>query len=233
MEKIKVMIIDDQAFSRAGVRWALSQQSDFEILDCDPSQDILGLIESSLPGVVLLGSDLVTHIGLELGRLIARNYPNTKVIMLSPAPNDEELFEVIKTATVACLNKNTSGEELASTIRRASHGEYPINNSLSRPVVAQQVLKQFQNLASMGKAMETIVAPLTHRETQILNHVADGNTNKQIARIMRISKETVKSHVSTILHKLNANDRAHAAVLAVRLGWLPTERNGENMLAVS
>jgi DNA-binding NarL/FixJ family response regulator len=220
MEKIKVMIIDDQAFFRAGVRSALSQQSDFEILDCDPSQDILGLIESSLPGVVLLGSDLATHSGLELGRLIARNYPDTKVIMLSPDPNDEELFEVIKTAAVACLNKNTSGEELASTIRRASRGEYPINNSLARPMVAQQVLKQFQNLTSMGKVMETIVAPLTQRETQILNYVADGNTNKQIAQILGISEQTIKTHVSAILRKLNANDRAHAAVLAVRHGWI-------------
>ncbi len=178
MGKITVMIIDEQAFFLAGVCAALSQQSDFEILDSDPSQDILGLIETSLPSVVLLGSDLATHSGLELGRLIARNYTNTKVIMLSPDPNDEELFEVIKTAAVACLNKNISGEELASTIRRASHGEYPTNNSLTRPVVAQQVLQQFQNLTSMGKMMETIVAPLTHRETHILNYVADGNTNR-------------------------------------------------------
>jgi len=75
----------------------------------------------------------------------------------------------------------------------------------------------------MGKAIETIVAPLTHRETQILNYVAEGNTNKQIAHTLGISEQTIKSHVSAILRKLNANDRAHAVALAIRNGWISVE----------
>ena len=71
--------------------------------------------------------------------------------------------------------------------------------------------------------MEAVVAPLTPRETQILNYVADGNTNKQIARILEISEQTIKNHVSAILRKLNANDRAHAVVLAIRHGWISAE----------
>jgi DNA-binding NarL/FixJ family response regulator len=221
MEKIKVMIIDEQAFFRAGVRQALSQQSNLEILDCAPGQDTLGLIEANLPNVVLLGSDLAASKGLELGREIARYYPNTKVIILSSNPNDEELFEVIKTAAVACLSKTSTTEELASTIRRACNGEYPINESLiTRPTVARHVLNQFQH---MGRTMEAVVAPLTPRETQILNYIADGNTNKQIARILEISEQTIKNHVSAILRKLNANDRAHAVVLAIRHGWISVE----------
>ncbi len=224
MDKITVLIIDEQAFFRAGVRQALSQQSDFKILDCDPAQDPLGIIEANLPDVVLLGSDLAALSGLELGRKIARYFPNTKVIMLSPDPNDEELFEVIKTAAVACLNKNTAAEELVGTIRRARNGEYPINDSLiTRPRVARHVLEQFQDMASMGKTMETIVAPLTHRETQILNHIANGNTNKQIALTLGISEQTIINHVSAVLRKLNANDRAHAVVLAIRHGWISAE----------
>ncbi len=221
MDKIKVMIIDEQAFFRTGVRQALSQQPDLEILDCAPGEDTLGLIEANLPDVTLLGSDLAMPSGLELGRQITRLYPNTKVIVLSPDPNDEELFEVIKTAAVACLSKNTSTEELAGTIRRARNGEYPINESLiTRPVIARHVLQQFQDVVSVGKGMETVVAPLTHRETQILNYIAEGNTNKEIARILQISEQTIKNHVSAILRKLNANDRAHAVVLAIRHGWI-------------
>ena len=72
----------------------------------------------------------------------------------------------------------------------------------------------------MGKAIETVIAPLTRRETQILNYVAEGNTNKQIADILGISEQTIKSHVSAILRKLNANDRAHAVALAIRNGWI-------------
>jgi DNA-binding NarL/FixJ family response regulator len=219
------MIIDEQAFFRAGVRQALSEQTDFKILDCDPAEDSMGIIEANLPDVVLLGSDLAALSGLELGRKIARYYPNTKVIMLSPDPNDEELFEVIKSAAVACLNKNVAAVELGSTIRRAYRGEYPINESLmTRPMVARHVLKQFQDIASMGKAMERVAAPLTHRETQILKYVADGNTNKQIAHVLGISEQTIKSHVSAILRKLNANDRAHAVALAMRNGWIPVQR---------
>ncbi len=221
MAKIKVMIIDEQAFFRAGVRQALSRQDDLEVIECDPNNDTLGVIEAHLPDVTLLGSDLATHSGLELGRKIARNFPNTRVIILSPDPNDEELFEVIRSAAVACLRKNSSAEELIDTIRRASHGEYPINETvMTRPSVAKHVLQQFQNMALLGDRMETVVAPLTQRETQILNYIADGNTNKQIARILKISEQTIKNHVSAILRKLNANDRAHAVVLAIKRGWI-------------
>jgi DNA-binding NarL/FixJ family response regulator len=219
------MIIDEQEFFRAGVRQVLSQESDLEIIDCDLAHEPLDLIEHHIPDVALLGSDLATLSGLELGRNIARLYPNTKVIMLSPNPNDEELFEVIKTAAVACLNKKATAEELVGTIRRARNGEYPINESLmTRPTVAKQVLRQFQDIASIGKVIEAGTAPLTNRETQILNYIAQGNSNKQIAYILEISEQTIKNHVSSILRKLNANDRAHAVALAMRNGWLSERR---------
>jgi two-component system response regulator DegU len=219
--KTKVMIIDEQVFFRAGVRQALTQQDDLEVLECDPNHDPLGVIEANLPDVTLLGSDLATHSGLELGRKIARNFPNTRVIILSPDPSDEELFDVIRSAAVACLRKNSSATELVETIRRASRGEYPINESvITRPQVAKHVLRRFQDMASLGDNMDTIVALLTQREKQILNYIAEGNTNKQIAHILKISEQTIKNHVSAILRKLNANDRAHAVVLAIRQGWI-------------
>jgi DNA-binding NarL/FixJ family response regulator len=79
-------------------------------------------------------------------------------------------------------------------------------------------LHEFQDKASLG---DNIVAPLTQRERQILTYIADGNTNKQIANILNISEQTIKNHVSAILRKLNANDRAHAVVLAIRRGLIP------------
>jgi len=219
--KTKVMIIDEQAFFRAGVSQALSGQDDIEIVECEPNNHTMGTIEANLPDVTLLGSDLATHSGLELGRRIARNFPNTRVIILSPDPNDEELFEVIRSAAVACLSKNSSAQELVDTIKKASHGEYPINETvMTRPSVARHVLQQFQDISLLGDKMETVVAPLTKRERQILNYIADGNTNKQIAHILKISEQTIKNHVSAILRKLNANDRAHAVVLAIKSGWI-------------
>ena len=170
MAKTKVMIIDEQAFFRAGVSQALSGQDDIEVIECDTNNDTLGAIEAHLPDVTLLGSDLATHSGLELGRRIARNFPNTRVIILSPDPNDEELFEVIRSAAVACLRKNSSVKELVDTIKKASHGEYPINETvMTRPSVAKHVLQQFQDMASLGDRIETVVAPLTQTERQKLH----------------------------------------------------------------
>ena len=180
MDKTTVMVIDEQELFRTGVKQALSQYPGFEVLDCAPSEDTMKLIEATNPNIALLGCRLSTKNGLDLGKRIARYFPNTRVIVLSPDPDDEDLFEVIKTSAVACVNKNASAEELVSTIKQASHGEYPINETvMTRPVVAKHVLKQFEEIAGMGsKAMEVLVAPLTSREGQILTYVANGNTNK-------------------------------------------------------
>lgn len=221
MDKIKVIIIDEQPLFRAGVRQALSQQPDLDVFECDPAQNPLEVIETHLPDVALLGSDLTSLSGIDLGRRIAQYYPNTRVIVLSPDPNDQLLFEVIKTAAAACMSKKASVEELSTTIRRVRKGEYPINESLmTRPKVAKQVLNQFRGFT---KTMEGVAVPLTKREAQILTYVAEGNSNKEIARILSISEQTIKNHVSAILRKLNANDRAHAVTLALHGGWISPE----------
>ncbi|MDD5605299.1 MAG: response regulator transcription factor [Dehalococcoidales bacterium] len=226
MKTIRVMIIDEQPFFRAGVRLALESQSDFKVLDADPSDDTLNSIDLFQPDIVLLGSDLANFSGLELGTRIARRYPNTKVIMLSPDPNDQELFKVIRSSAVACLKKTVPPEELISNIRSASRGEYPINdNEVSRPIIVRQVLNNFQDMETLSRNVEEAVAPLTNREREILGHIADGNSNKQIARILNISEQTIKNHVSAIMRKLNANDRAHAVVLAIRRGLIKIEEN--------
>ncbi len=123
MNWITVMVIDRQEFFRAGLCQALSQQPDIKVLDYNLGNGPLESIESSSPDVVLLGIDFPPHNGLELGRRIARCYPNTRVVMLSPSPNDDELFEVIKTGAVAYLDRNATVEELANVIRWASRGE--------------------------------------------------------------------------------------------------------------
>lgn len=89
------------------------------------------------------------------------------------------------------------------------------------------------DVPSMGKDMKSIAGPITYRETQILNYIANGHTNKQIAYILRISEQTIKNHVSAILRKLHANDRAHAVALAMRDGWLSAERGYESVVPVS
>ena len=225
MGKITVTIVDKQALFRIGVRHALSQQPDFEVFDCAPNENPTVLIEATPPDVILLDIDYPSLRGLELAKQIALHYPTIKVIILTYHSDDRQLFEIIKAGAVGYLDKSTTANELTKSIRQVACGECPINSSvLARPKIAEHLLKQFQRMHNInGKAMDAIVAPLTSRETEILNHIANGNSNKQIARILQISEQTIKNHVSNILRKLNANDRAHAVVLAIRYGWILTE----------
>ncbi|MGB6872650.1 MAG: response regulator transcription factor [Dehalococcoidia bacterium] len=221
MSEVIIAIIDRSEFFKAGVRQSLSAQRDFRLMDCDPDDEPLNFIEAYSVDVVLLDIDFPISKGLELSRGISRHYPNTRVIMLSPFFNDEELFETIKTGAAGYIDKRTSTNDLVSTIRKASRGEYPINDSIiARPAVAERVLKQFQEIALLGLVKEKVAAPLTTREIQILSYIASGNTNKQVAYVLGISEQTIKNHVSAILRKLNANDRAHAVALAIRNQWV-------------
>ncbi len=227
------MIADSQPFFRAGVLQALSQDSlseSIQTIECDPGDDgseAINQIAAKSPDIVLLDIGYPFLNGLELGKKIARTFPGTGVVMLSanPQEDDDELFEVIKIGAVAYLrSRHCTHSELADTIRRASNREYPINEAVtSRPQVAWRVLRQFQDMASMGKNLEEITTPLTPKEVQILTHVAEGNSNKRIANILGISEQTIKNHVSAILRKLNANDRAHAVFIAIRNGLITVQ----------
>jgi len=224
VSEITIAIIDRSELFRAGLHQKFSSQRDYRLMDCDPDDEPLQFIEAHSVNVVLLDIDSPISEGLELGRSIVRCYPSTRVIIMSSYFNDEEFFEAIKSGAVAYIDKRTSTEELINTIKRASRGEYPINDSLyDRPTVAERVLRQFQEMASKGLIMEKLAAPLTVREIQILSHIANGNTNKQIAHVLSISEQTIKNHVSAILRKLNANDRAHAVALAIQNQWVSVD----------
>jgi DNA-binding NarL/FixJ family response regulator len=202
----------------------LAPQHDFRLVDCDPDQEPLKFIDANSIDIVLLDIDSPSTRGLSLSRTITRHFPNTRVIVLSSYTNDGELFETLKTGAAAYLDKRSTTEALVKIIRRANRGEYPINDSvLNRTAVAGRVLRQFQDMTSMGLINEKVTAPLTQREVQILSHIANGNTNKQVAHALGISDQTIKNHVSAILRKLNANDRAHAVALAVSNHWVAVE----------
>lgn len=248
MRKITLMIVDSQPFFRSGVRQALSQGNNLEIMDileCDTGEngnEAITQITANSPDIVLLDIGYPFLNGLDLGKKIARSFPGTGVIVLSTNPDEDEdeLFEVIKIGAVAYLrSKHCSPTELVDTIKRASSGEYPINECVSsKPKVAWRVLRQFQDMASMGRTLEEITTPLTPKEVQILTHIAEGNSNKRIANILGISEQTIKNHVSAILRKLNANDRAHAVFIAIRNGLISIQldqsgnRRGEGVSPV-
>jgi two-component system, NarL family, response regulator DegU len=221
MSTTKVVIIDKQPLFRAGVKQAFAEQVDFKIIEASPDDNLSLVIEEDLPDVILLDIDTPSLNGLKIGKSLIQRYPAIRLVIMTSEINNDELFEVIRIGAAAYLDKKSNIQELEGIIRRVARGEYPINDSLlATPTVAEHVLKQFQEMVSMGMSVESVTAPLTNRETQILRYVADGNSNKKIAQILDISEQTIKNHVSSILRKLNANDRAHAVVLAIRRGWI-------------
>jgi len=222
VDRITVFVVDRQTLYRHGIRQGLTASKDIEVVgDCAPGPEALALVEAFTPNVVLLDVDLPLLRGLDLGRQITTRCPRVIVVALTASPDDDQLFQAIKSGAVAYLSKDISADELAGAVRRIAHGERPINESLlGRPRVAEQVLRQFQDVSLMGKAMETLATPLTPRETETLKYVAEGYSNKQIAHVLGISEQTIKNHITSILDKLDANDRTHAVVLALRQGWI-------------
>jgi DNA-binding NarL/FixJ family response regulator len=216
--KIKVIIADQQPMFRKGLEYFLSQAQDIVITaEASTEGELVNQVITEIPDVVLLDISLASD-GMDLARVVKQHVPSVAVIVISPSPNDEGLFNAIKARAAGYVSRNIASEELVNIIRRAAKGEYPLNdNFLSQPKVAAQVLEQFQDF-SWGKGVESFVSPLTPRETEILNYMAKGYLNKQIANMLDISEQTIKNHVTSILRKLDANARTQAVITAVRRG---------------
>ncbi len=216
--KIKVLIADQQPLFRKGIEFFLKEADDIEICaEVSSEADLVTAVMNETPDVVLLDISLASD-GMELAKVVKQHVPSVAVIVISPSPNDEGLFMAIKARAAGYVSRNISSEELVSIIRRSAKGEYPLNdNFLSQPKVAAQVLEQFQDF-SWGSGVESFVSPLTPRETEILNYMAKGYLNKQIANMLDISEQTIKNHVTSILRKLDANARTQAVITAVRRG---------------
>jgi len=222
MEKIGVFLADSQVLYREGVRMALAKEDDIEVVgEADDGASALQQIKSLSPDVVIVDSKLPPLDGPDLARQIKRHVPTVSVILLSSYEDDEQLLDAIKAGAAGYLVKAASGQELANQVRKVYRGEYPINEYLlSRPAVALRILQQFQDLLQAEKEVEPLLSPLSPRETEILEYIAKGNSNKEIAYTLGICNQTVKNHVTSIMRKLAANDRTHAVVLALRYGLI-------------
>jgi two-component system response regulator DegU len=219
MDKIKVFILSSQSLFRQGVRQSLDGARGIEISgEADVTEEVLATMESSLPDIVLVDIDAPAENGLKLARKVRQRLPNIGVVVLTSSPEDAQLFQAIKAQAAAYLSKEVTAEQLFDIVKRTAQGEHPINESLAvRPKVAEQVLQDFQEL-SLARGTEVVIAPVTPREREILTYMAQGYLNKQIAFALKISEQTVKNHVTSILRKLNANARTQAVVEAIKQG---------------
>jgi len=219
-QKIKVCTFSQQPLFQEGVLNALSGTEDIQIIGQAKVTDQALIIEVMPPDVVIVDIDTLPDSSLSLAYRLKQRLPSVGIIMLTSSPSDDQLFQALENQVAAYLSKEISGDYLTGMVRRVARGEYPINESLSsRPEIAGKILNQFQELSGKAEAA-TLIAPLTTRETEVLNYVAQGYSNKQIAAKLDISEQTIKNHVASIMMKLNANARTQAVVIAVQQGLI-------------
>jgi DNA-binding NarL/FixJ family response regulator len=221
--KIRILIVDDHPLFRQGIRWSLETEEDMEVVgEAENGQEAIKLTERFLPEVVLVDVNLPGLNGLEVARVIKRQHANINIIVVSVYEDDEQLFHAMKVGASAYSSKDVHPEELVRIIREVANGAYLINEHiLARPHVAKRVLHQFRELAATEDDQSGMIfAPLTSREIEILDCIARGLSNKEIAHELSISSQTVKNHITSILRKLQVNDRTMAVIYAIQKGWI-------------
>ncbi len=219
---ITILIVDDHPLFRRGIRWSLETEPDLIVVgEAGNGAQAIQLADELVPDVMLVDINMPEMSGLEVTRIVKRHHPQMGMIVLTMHEDDEQLFHAIRVGAAAFSTKDVEADALATVIRRVARGEYVINeNVLSRPFVASRVLDQFRELPDNPADADVVFSPLTPREIEILDCVAQGNSNKEIAQILKISDQTVKNHITSILRKLAVNDRTQAVIYALRHGWI-------------
>lgn len=221
-DKLTILIVDDHPLFRQGVRATLEREADLEVVgEAADGQQAIQMAEDLSPSVVLIDISLPGLNGLEVARVIKRRQPQVALIVLTVYEDDEQLFSAIKAGASAYSSKDVEPSKLVQTIRDVGWGRYLIDEHVfAKPHIATRVLHQFRELAAAEEELGALFSPLTNRETEILDCIAQGMTNKEIADRLCISSQTVKNHVTSILRKLQVNDRTSAVIYALRRGWI-------------
>jgi NarL family two-component system response regulator LiaR len=209
--EIRVLIADDHAVVRQGLRTFLELQEDIEVVgDAADGEAALAGVERFEPDVVLMDLVMPGVGGVEAIRRLRTLRPETRVLVLTSFLDDEKLFPAVRAGAAGYLLKDVEPLELVRAIRTVADGE-----ALLHPAVAARLMEEFSD-TERPVAEEA----LTAREREVLLLIAGGLPNKQIALELGIAEKTVKTHVSSILSKLGLTDRTQAALYAVRAGLI-------------
>ena len=225
---IRVLVAHRYPLLRDGLRALTLESDDMDVVgEAENSLEAVQLATALNPDVVICDINLPEAGGIEATRNLRLHVPNTWVVLMAKQEDEEALFKAVKAGASAYVLEATDREPLVDTIQRVARGEHLIDEDiLTHPAIASKVLSQFNTLAEETKEREPIFAPLSPREIEILEQISRGNSNKQIARILAISDQTVKNHITSILKKLAVNDRTEAVVYSLRQGWIKMEALG-------
>jgi len=214
--QVRVLIVDDHEVVREGLRALLRRRTGLAVVgEADSVASAIEEARRSEPDVVIMDIRLPDGSGVEACREIRAQRPETKVIMLTSYADDDAVFASIMAGATGYLLKQTRTQSLVDAIERAVRGE-----SLLDPAVTQRVLERVRNA---GSSKDDELSLLSEQEQKILDLIAEGKTNKEIAQEVYLSDKTVKNYVSSILSKLNLRRRSEAAAFIARRRPLQTQ----------
>ncbi|WP_030438922.1 response regulator [Actinoplanes subtropicus] len=210
---ITVLIVDDHSVVRQGLRYLLEQEDGIEVVgDCPDGASAVTAARGLAPTVVLLDLFLPDASGLDVLARIKRDRPATEVLMLTSSTADEHLLAAIRAGALAYLPKTAGVDDVVASVRAAARGESRLD-----PRIAARLVREVREAGPPAGPLHT----LSPRETQVLAQLARGRSNREIAKTLAITEETVKAHVSSILAKLQLSDRTQAAIFGLQQGLVP------------
>lgn len=209
-ETIKILIADDHEIVREGLRTFLKSQPGFEIIgEADDGAKAVNLAKILNPDVILMDLVMPVMDGISATRQIMKDNPSAHILVLTSFAEDEKVFPAVKAGALGYLLKDSSPADLLDAIRQVSLGE-----SALHPSIARKVLKELNR----SSTTPPITEQLTPREIDVLKLVAEGLSNQDIASQLSLSEWTVRTHLRSIMSKLNLVNRTQAALYALREG---------------
>lgn len=215
-DPIKVLLVDDHKIFRRGLAKLIDPMQGFEIVgEAGDGHEAVEQARRLQPDLVLMDIQMPGLDGIKATRLIKEELPQVNVVMLTVSDADRDLFEAIKCGAQGYLLKNIEPDDLFAMLKGVSQGEAPISR-----LTAARILKEFARLSRYGPPDSDPAEALSRREREVLELVAEGLTNKEIASRLFIAENTVKNHLRRILSKLHLQSRAQAAAYALREGLI-------------
>jgi two-component system, NarL family, response regulator LiaR len=207
---IRVLIADDHAVVREGLRGFLALQDDVEVVaEAADGEQAVAAAERLTPDVALVDLVMPRVDGIEAIKRMREVAPSTRVIVLTSFADEDKMLPAVRAGAVGYLLKDVAPQDLVAAVRTVNDGE-----TLLHPAVVRELVREVAG----GRREPPIDNPLTAREREVLGLIARGRANKAIAFELGVAEKTVKTHVSNILAKLNVTDRTQAALYAVREG---------------
>jgi len=218
MNRIGILVVDDHPLFRRGIRMGLERERDLLIVaEATDGPAALQAADQFAPDVVLLDISLPTMSGFDVARAIKRRHPRSAIVILTMHEDDGHLFAAIRSGAEAFAAKAIEIDELIRLVRHISGSEA---EEPAPSFETARLLDEVRGVARRSAVEEDDYSPLSPREVEILGFVSQGLSNKEIASVLAISDQTVKNNITSILRKLQVNDRTQAVIYALRHGWI-------------